>query len=76
MCCWLIISSPQDSKGYHDRELKAAKDRLSSARKESESAEKNARLLGQNMETLKLEATELETSVSNQKQQVLSMILL
>ena len=60
----------KDSKGHHDRELKAAKERLAAAQKGSESAEKNAGSLGQDMETRKLEVAELEASVGTQKVQV------
>ena len=63
----------QDSKGHHDRELKAAKQRLIAAQKGSESVENNAGSLKQDMETRKLEVDELETSVNNQKEQVLHL---
>lgn len=69
-----IQSKLEDSKGHRDRELRAANEGLDIAKKKAEDAVNNARTHGQEMETLKLEVTELESSITSQRQQIENVV--
>ena len=60
----------QDSKSHHEKELKAAEDGLSKAKKEAESIVREAKANEQEMQALQLELEELGKSLETQQQQV------
>lgn len=60
----------QDSKSHHARELKAAEQGLSKAKKEAESIVHEAKANEQEMQALQLELEELTKSLESQQQQV------
>jgi len=65
-----LPSGGQDSKSYHERELKAARDEMARARKEAESVLGAAGQQEQAMHTLELEVQELKAAIDAQEQQV------